>query len=105
MDKKISKEKIDELRILEGNFQNLAAQKQALNAEISEVENAINEVDSSEGDIYKVTSGIMFKSKKESVMKELREKKRMLDSQFVSIEKQQKLLEKNSEELKSEIRK
>jgi len=98
-----TKQKIEELRALESQLQNWLAQKQNSEIELNEIENALTEVEKSEGDMYKVVAGIMIKSDKEILIKELGEKKRIADMRIDSIEKQEKILEKSVGELKKEI--
>lgn len=72
--------------------------------ELNEVSNALSELESTESDeAYKILSGIMVKSSKDSLNKELTEKSSVLKSRADSIEKQIELLEKKSESLRKEI--
>ncbi len=95
-------QKIQELQVLERNLQSILMQKQALVIELSEIESALSEVSRSSDGVYKLTGSIMIKADKESVMKELEEKKAMLSLRINSIEKQENLIEKKAEEIKSE---
>jgi prefoldin beta subunit len=96
-------EKIEELRYLESNSQNLLMQKQNSQIELNEINNAIEEVKKAEGEVYKVSSNIMIKANKQEVLKELQEKKKILDLKINSIEKQEKVLDEKSEKLKKEV--
>jgi len=102
----ISKEiaaKIEELQILEQNLQAFLMQKQAIQIDLNETTNATNELKSSKGDVYKMLGGIMIKSDKETTLKELEEKKKILDLRVGSMEKQEKLIEGKSDALRKEI--
>lgn len=96
-------EQIEELRILEANLDNLLAQKQSIQVELNELNNALEEVKKSSGEIYKVSMNIMLKSEKNSVIKELEEKKKIIEIKLNSIEKQESLLEPKAEKIRNEI--
>lgn len=96
---------LQELHLIEYNLQNLLTQKQAFQLELNETVNALEEVKKTEDDIYKVLGGIMIKSDKESILKELDEKKNMLDLRVKAIEKQEKLIERRAKELQEEVQK
>jgi len=102
IDKETS-EKIEELQILEQNLQNFFMQKQSIQIELNEVLNALSEVKKTADDIYKVIGGVMIKSNKDQLIKELEEKKKILDLRIGSIEKQEKIIESKAAGLKSEI--
>jgi prefoldin beta subunit len=96
---------IQEMQMLEQNLNALLYQRQTNQTELNEVENALNEVEKSKEDPYKIASGIMVKVPKEDIKKELEEKKNVLSLRNQSIEKQEKLFEKRSEELRKELQK
>lgn len=96
-------EKIQELQILENNLQNFLSQRQNFQMELNEVENALQELKDYKDEIYKLVSGMLIKTEKEKVLAELKEKKKILQTKIEAVEKQEKLIEKRSEELKKEI--
>ena len=102
LSKEIS-EKIEELRYIESNSQGLLMQKQNNQIELNEVTNALEEVKKTSGDVYKVSSNIMIKAQKNEIIKELEEKKKILMMKQDSIEKQEKIFDDKSEQLKKEI--
>lgn len=95
--------KIEELQSLEAHLQGFLGQKQSVQIELNEVDNAINELKNSDEEVYKVVSGVMLKSTKEKLTKELEEKKKILDMRVDSLEKQEKLLDKNASDLRKEV--
>ncbi len=106
MNSKETQEKIQELNIIGQNLQSLLLQKQAFQVELNETSSAIEEIKKvKEDEIYKITGQIMIKANKEDILKELEEKKKLLELRISSIEKQEKLLEKKSEEIREEIQK
>src|SRR3989344_651233 len=98
-------EKIEELRILENRLQQLIAQKQSNQIQLNEVNNALEETEKSDDEVYKILAGVMVKSSKEKIRKELVEKQKILEAMILSVEKQEKLVEKNASELRKSIEK
>ena len=95
--------KIQEFQALEQNLQNFLAHKQSIQLELNEITNALNELKISDDEVYKIISGIMLKSKKENLKKDLEEKKKLLELRISSIEKQEALLEQHTSKLREEI--
>jgi prefoldin beta subunit len=95
--------KIQELQILEQNLQNLMMQKQSVQIELGEVENALMDLKKSDDEVYKVVGGIMIRSTKPVLSAELEEKKRILSLRILSIEKQEKILDEKAGKSKKEI--
>lgn len=102
MDKEIEK-KIQELQIIEQNLQNTLMQKQAFQMELNETENASSELVKAKDDVYKIAGQIMIKSSKESLIKELEEKKHLLSLRLKAIEKQESPLSEKASKLREEI--
>jgi len=98
-----TEKKISDLQFLEQSLQGFLMQKQTIQMELNETNNAINEVKKSKNDVYKVIGNIMLKSDKESLLKELEEKKNLLDLRIKSLEKQEKILDEKVEKSKKEI--
>ncbi len=97
--------KIEELQLLENHLQNFLVQKQAMQMESNEIENALEELKTSGDEIYKITSGFLIKSDKKNVMKELEEKKKLVSMRIEAMEKQEKLIDKDVRKLREEINK
>ena len=98
-----TQKKIRELQNLEQNLQSFLAQKQAIQSELNESINALQELEKTDDEVYKITSNIMIKSTKEALKKELEEKKRILDIRVTSIEKQERSLEEKIANFREEI--
>ncbi|MEK6889346.1 MAG: prefoldin subunit [Nanoarchaeota archaeon] len=105
MDNEQISAKIKELQVLEQNFQMFMHQKQSIQVELNEIVNAFKEVKDSSGDVYKVLSGIMVKSEKNSLLKELEEKKKTAELKLDSFEKQESKLNSRIQLLRAEISK
>jgi prefoldin beta subunit len=96
-------EKIQQLQIFEQNFQNILMQKQNFQIEINETKTALEEVEKSKGDVFRVLGQVMVKAEKETLKKELKEKDDLLELRLKSISKQELSLKENIERLKGEI--
>ena len=103
--KKETQEKIQELQTIEQNLNSLLIQKQTFQIELSETENAFSEISKSSEDVYKLVGQIMVKSDKNSIEKELKKKQELISLRMSSIEKQEKTLAKQAEELRNEVMK
>ena len=95
--------KIQELQVLEQNLQTFIAQKQAIQVELNETNNAVEELSKSPEETYKITAGIMLKASPEDLKKDLEEKNNLLDLRIKTMEKQESSLEEKSSKLKEEI--
>ncbi|MEK6855926.1 MAG: prefoldin subunit [Nanoarchaeota archaeon] len=102
MDDNLSK-KIQELQLLEQSIQNLLMQKQQIQIDLAESTNAHKEVSNTSGDVYKVLGGIMLKSEKNIVLKELDDKKRVLQLKIDALENQEDVINSKISQLRKEI--
>jgi prefoldin beta subunit len=105
---KISKdiqEKIQQLQIFEQNLQNLLLQKQAFQFELSETENALDEIGKTKEDIYKLIGQVMLKASKAKIEKEMGQKKDILSLRMKAIEKQEGQLKEEIEKLRKDVMK
>ncbi len=96
-------EKIEELKILESNLQSILTQRQMIQMELNEIENALSELEDYDDEIYKMVSGLMLKAKKEDLVEELEEKKNAANVKIESIERQEALIDKKASEIRGEI--
>ncbi len=95
--------KIQEIKLVENNLQNLLIQKQFFQIEIAETESALKELENSGDEVFKIIGQLMVKSEKEKIIKELLDKKKLLELRLKSIENQEKLLENRIKELNRDI--
>jgi len=104
MDSNNSREqKVKDLQMIEQNVQNLSLQKQTSQVELNEINNALAEIEKTNDEIYKILGGIMIKTDKTALKKELGEKKKLLELRIQAIEKQEKLVSEKAKKLRSEI--
>jgi len=102
---KQTQEKIQELQSYEQTIHAMLMQKQAFQMELTETENALNEITKSKDDVFKLIGNIMIKSDKDKIEQELKKKQELLKLRLKSIESQEKDLSKQAEELKKEVMK
>ncbi len=101
--KKEIEEKINQLQIIEQNLQEFFMQKQNFQNQLMEVNSALGELNKSKDDCYKLVGNVMFKEKKENLIKELKNKKDILDLRIKNIEKQEKKIKEQATELQKEV--
>lgn len=103
---KTQEEKIQELQIIEQNFQTLLLQKQKFQAQLLEISNAISELKiSGKKEAYKIIGTIMVESDKENLITDLSSQKEILELRIKNIEKQENLVKDKEEKLQSDIMK
>ncbi len=96
--------KIQEIQIIEQNFQQLMMQKQSYTFELNESNLALDELKKAEGDVFKIVANqVVLKTNKPDLEKELSHKKELIETRLKSIEKQEKEFSEKLEALKKEI--
>jgi len=96
-------ESFQQMQLLEQNLQNLMFQKQAFNMELSETSSALEELEKSGQDVFKIIGQLILKKQKDEVKKELEEKKKILEVRLNSIEKQEKTLTEKVQEQRDDL--
>jgi prefoldin beta subunit len=96
-------QKIQDLQLMEQNFQTILMQKQNFQIELNEVTTALEEVEKAKGDVFRVLGQVMIKSDKESLKKDLKEKKDILGIKLKAVDKQELSFRENVERLRGEI--
>ncbi len=99
----MDEKKIQEMQILEQKLQNSILQKQAFQIELAETESALKEIEKSGDEIFKIIGQLMIKSEKSKIHEELLNKKKILELRIKSFEKQENLLNEQSEKIRNEI--
>lgn len=101
-----TQKQIQEMQVLEQNFQQLMMQKQAFTAEVNETNYALDEIKKADGDLFKIVGNqVIIKKSKEELQKELDHKKELLDVRMKNIEKQEKEFSDKLESLREEVMK
>ena len=101
MDKE-TQEQIKELQSLEQNIHNSLMQKQALQAQLIEVNNALKESSTSKK-LYRILGPVMIETSKENLEKYLNEKKNIIELRIKSLEKQEDKLKEKAQTIQSEV--
>ena len=99
----MSNQNLQELQILESNLRNLVMQKQAFQMELSETKSALEEIKSSEGDVFKIAGQFLIKTDKKEVLESLEKKQKMFSLRVESIEKQESSINEKIDVLKEEL--
>ena len=102
---KDTREKIEQLQMLEQNLQTFAAQKQNFQSQLLEAENASKELNNSQGKVYKIAGNIMIESSKEKVEEDLKSQKELLELRLKNIKKQETALKDKAESIQQEVMK
>ena len=101
---KETEQKIGQLQIFERSLQNFLAQKQQFQLQLSEIESAVKELETSD-EAYKIVGNLMVKGDKGSLKKDLEEKKDVAGLRIRSIEKQEKDIREKAVSLQQEVMK
>lgn len=95
--------KVAQLQMLEQNIQNVLMQKQGFQAQLIEIENALEEISNAKGKVYKITGPIMVSLNPEDIKKELNSKKEITELRIKSIEKQEEQLKEKASKIQNEV--
>lgn len=100
---KETEQKIGQLQLMEQNLQNFLTQKQTFQTQLFEIDNALKELETTKDKTYKIVGTIMIASKKEALIKELKEKKSVIELRIKTLEKQEKAIKEKASEMQTEI--
>lgn len=102
MENKETQPKIAQLQVIQQNLQALLMQKQQFQMQFNEVESALSELKDAK-QAYKIIANVMLLTQKETIEKDLHEKRNVLELRMKSIESQEERLRKKAEELQHDI--
>ena len=99
------KEQISRLQQLQQNLQAIMMQKQQIELEIVETERAMEELSktTTSDSIYKAAGPLLIKSEKDTVEKELTEKKELANTRVMVLGKQELRVKENLKEVENKI--
>jgi len=100
-----TRQKIQDLQILEQNLQSILMQKQNIGLELNETVNALEEIKKTKDGVYKMVGSIIVSVDKSKTLEELEEKKKILELRSGSIEKQEESIGNKAMDLQKEIKK
>ena len=102
---KETEERVRQLQMFEQNMQNILAQKQNVQGQTLEVDNALEELKNAEGKVYKIVGTVMIDSTKERLEKDLNERKEVLELRLKSLKKQEDSFRERADILHKEVMK
>jgi prefoldin beta subunit len=94
--------KINQLSMMEQNLQNFALQKQQFQAQLLEIESAEKELKDSK-EAFRIIGSIMVATDKDKLVKELAEKKEVINLRIESFEKQEAKIREKAEAMQKEV--
>ena len=99
------KEQISRLQQLQQNLQAIMMQKQQIELEIVETERALEELSktTTSDSIYKAAGPLLIKSEKETIEKDLTEKKELANTRVMVLGKQELRVKENLKEVENKI--
>lgn len=99
------KEQISRLQQLQQNLQAIMMQKQQIELEIVETERALEELNkiTTSDSIYKAAGPLLIKSEKDTIEKELSEKKELANTRVMVLGKQESRVKENLKEVENKI--
>ena len=99
------KEQISRLQQLQQNLQAIMMQKQQIELEIVETERALEELSktTTSDSIYKAAGPLLIKSDKDTIEKELTEKKELANTRVMVLGKQELRVKENLKEVENKI--
>ena len=98
----MSSEKINQLQLLQQNLQGVAAQKQQISEQLTELNSALNELKAT-NQAYKIVGKIMIATSQQELTKELEEKKELSEVRLQNFAKQEDKLKQDMEQLQKEV--
>lgn len=100
---KATQEKISELQMMQQRLTLFNAQKQQLQIQLIEVENALAEIEKAKGTIYRLIGEILVEKSADELKKELNDKKEELDLRIKTMDKQESKTKEHALALQKEI--
>ena len=86
-------------------LQAIVTQKEAFNMQFTEIQKALTELSSVKDDVYKAAGPVLIKTDVESVKKELNEKVEFITLRVKTLEKSEKRLKEQFEEISQKLSK
>jgi len=102
MDKKVE-EQIGELQNLEQNLQHMAMQKQVLQTQLMEIDNALEEIGKNPKKLFKIAGPLIVESSKDVLEKDLNSKKEMISIKLKNIDKQENKLRQRAKDAQAKV--
>ena len=101
-----TQKKIQELQMMEQNFQQLLMQKNAFSMEANETDLIIKEVGKTEGEVSRIIGNqVIIKTTKETILEDMKKKKELIEIRMKTIDEQEKEFSKQIESIREEVMK
>jgi prefoldin beta subunit len=101
-----TQQQIQELQMLEHNFQQLLMQKNAFSMEANETDYIIKEVGNATGEVSRIIGNqVIIKSTKEKILEDMKNKQKLIDTRMKQINEQEKKFSEQVESLRENIMK
>lgn len=100
-----SQEDLQQIQILEQGLQNILMQKQAFQMELDETQNALEQIELSGEEIFKMIGQLMLKTEKSKVKEELENKKKIIELRLQTLDKQESSLQEQIEKSREKTKK
>ena len=98
--------KIQELQMMEQSFQQLLMQKNAFSMEANETDLIIKEVEKTSGELSRIIGNqVVIKTTKEEILKDMKSKKKLIETRMKSIDEQEKEFSEKIEAIREEVMK
>jgi prefoldin beta subunit len=94
--------KINDLQLLQRNLQNTVVQQQQMHEQLNELNSALTQLETT-GKAYKIIGKVMVASRKEELIKELSEKKEIMDVRLKNFSIQENKLKESIEATQKEM--
>ncbi|MCD6590086.1 prefoldin subunit beta [Candidatus Woesearchaeota archaeon] len=95
-------EKITQLQVMEQNLTSIILQKQQLQAQLAETENALKELEKVDS-AYRIVGNIMIKKEKQELIDELKKEKELLELRIKTLTSQEEKIKEKTKELQKEV--
>lgn len=97
-------EKINKLSMMEQSLQSFLGQKQTFQAQLIEIDSALEELDKTDK-AYKIVGNVMIASDSEELKKDLKQKKETTELRIRTIDNQEAKMREKTSKLQSEVMK
>ena len=98
----MASEKINQLQLTQQNLQSVVSQKHQLESQLTELDSALTEIATSK-ESFKIIGKIMVTASKESLRKELEDKRELVTIRLKNFTRQEETLTRTIEELQQEV--
>ncbi len=102
MEENKTQEKLQQMQMIEQSIQQFALQRQQFQSQLLEINSALEELDKSEKS-YKIIGNIMINTDKETLKKDLAQKKESAEIRIKTLENQEVKMKEKSKEMQSEV--